>query len=235
MFEYSFHSISDYILFALKFYLFLFSISTIIFLLLMTPKSISKIFKKRNIKTVILCLCILFFCIFYITRNIMIILSLLILSIGSYGMFASIFKAIYFKISRKKSKLLDQMENYSEISIIFPIKNEVNVICRSLDKVFEVDYPPEKINVIVIDDYSTDGTLDVLNSYSQKNKITIYRNDKEPGKASALNNFLDKISTEFLVIMDADHHMSKDFLKKALPYFNNPKVGLVQGMNCLCG
>lgn len=237
MFEYSFSNMSDYILFALKLYLFLFSFCAVISLVLMMPKFFIRIFKKRSLASVIIFLCIIFFCIFYITRDIIIILSLLILFVSCFTMFLTVKRAISLKflemVSTKKIKMTDKMDSYPDISIIFPIRNESNVICQSLDKVFEVDYPLGKINVIVIDDNSADDTLDVLNRYSQKNKITIYRNDKEPGKASALNNFLKYINTEFLVIMDADHYMSKDFLKKAIPYFNNPKVGLVQGMNCI--
>ena len=148
-------------------------------------------------------------------------------------MYKTFLQAMKFKKLEKKNKIGDQIDFYPEVSIIFPLKNESNVICQSLDKVFEVDYPLDKINVIVIDDHSTDDTLEVLSKYSQKNKITIYKNDKEPGKASALNNFLKYINTEFLVIMDADHCMSKNFLKKSIPYFNNPKVGLVQGMHSI--
>ncbi len=233
MILYQLHTINDFIMFVLKIYLFLFSLSVIIFLLIMTPEFIRRLVTKMNPIAAILFILILFFCFFNRTRNAVLLFILFILFVNSLVMFGSIFQAIFLKVIRRKSKIPDKMDYYPEITIIYPIKNESNIICNSIDKAFEVDYPPEKIKIIVIDDNSTDNTLDVLNNYSKKNKITVYKNDKEPGKASALNNILNNVSTEFLVIMDADHYMSKDFLKKALPYFKNPKVGLVQGMNCI--
>jgi cellulose synthase/poly-beta-1,6-N-acetylglucosamine synthase-like glycosyltransferase len=233
MLGYSFSNIGDCVLFAFKSYFFLFSFCAIISLIFLIPKFFFRIVKKRSLLSLIFFICIIVSCIFFITRDMIIILSLLTLLVSSYFMHKTFLQAMNFKKQEKKKEIPDQIDEYPEISIVFPLKNESNVICLSLDKVFEVDYPKEKINVIVIDDHSTDDTYEVLMKYSQKNKITVYKNDKDPGKASALNNFLKYINTEFMVIMDADHFMSKDFFQKSIPYFKNPKVGLVQGMHII--
>ncbi|MGA2143311.1 MAG: glycosyltransferase family 2 protein [Brevinematales bacterium] len=190
--------------------------------------------KTKRIIPFISFLCIILCSIFFITRDIIIIINAAIIGFYGFCLLLSTKQALSQNSSKKAGKTgIPQVGDYPEVSILFPLKNEQNVITRSLDKVFEADYPGDKIHVIVIDDHSTDGTAVILEEYKKKNPITLYHNQGKPGKASAINDFLPKLKTDFVVILDADHQMSKNFLKEAVQYFTDPKVGLVQGMNCI--
>lgn len=246
MFDFSFVNagIGDYILLFFKLYFFVLGLIAISYTIYLIPKFTYRLIKKPDIKSIFLILFLILFSIFNITRNILIITSFFVLVLYSVNFIISSYSAILLKIKEKSDKTKKPMNSdtknfsstdydYPVISILFPLKNESKIICNSIDKVFEIDYPLDKINIVVIDDHSTDNTLEVLNSYSKKEKITILENDQEPGKASSLNKALQYINTEFVLILDADHYMSKDFLKKGIQFFNDKDVALVQGMNTI--
>jgi len=235
-----------YFLFICKIYLSLFTVVVIAYFIIKTPNICLRLLQKKNPYAIAISLVIVSVFFFPLTRNIMIITSVLILSIYCLGLIESCrgaylirkgekwkWKKSNISINKNNKYIIKNNENLKNITIIFSLKNESNVICRSLDKIFQLDYPQDKINVIVINDYSTDNTLDVLEQYSENHSITVISNINEAGKASALNSVLENITTELVLIMDADHHISKDFIKKAVKYFRNPEVGMVQGMNVI--
>jgi glycosyltransferase involved in cell wall biosynthesis len=79
-----------------------------------------------------------------------------------------------------------------------PVYNEENTIQEALSRVRAVDIDKE---IIVVDDHSTDGTLDILN---QTPGIKLYRHDVNMGKGMAIRTALDHIEGDIVVIQDAD-------------------------------
>lgn len=242
MFEFSFANanIGDYFLLFFKFYFFILGIFAVSYSIFLLCKFIYRIIKKPKIKSIIMILLLILLGIFPITRNIIIILSFSILVFYNANFIFMCFSAVLLKIKEKnkntkkfsdKNPMVSFPDNYNypTLSILFPIKDESKIICNSLDKVLEVDYPIDKIDIVVIDDHSTDNTLEVLNNYSKKDMITILENDQELGKASAMNKALKHIKTDFVLILDADHYMSKDFLKNGIRFFDDCDVVMVQG------
>jgi len=119
------------------------------------------------------------------------------------------------------------------ISILIPARNEEKVIERILQRMTELTYPKNKMQIIVIDDASTDNTAVIAEQYSKTYSYikAIHRNKQEGGrgKASALNAGFKHANGEIIYCFDADYYPQKDILEKLTKEFVDPKVGVVQG------
>jgi len=118
------------------------------------------------------------------------------------------------------------------VSIIIPARNEEKVIGRLLHRLTELKYPKDKLEVIVVDDQSTDRTGEIAETYASENPgfiRVVHRNIGGVGKAAVLNEGLHHAHGEIVGFFDADYVPQRDILEKTLPHFLDPKVGVVQG------
>lgn len=89
-----------------------------------------------------------------------------------------------------------------KISILIPIFNEVNTLETILGKVEAVDFCGLEKEIILIDDYSTDGTREILAKL--KDKYPIYYHEKNEGKGAALRTGFGHVTGDIVIIQDAD-------------------------------
>jgi cellulose synthase/poly-beta-1,6-N-acetylglucosamine synthase-like glycosyltransferase len=119
------------------------------------------------------------------------------------------------------------------VTIQLPIYNEMYVVDRLVGAVCQLDYPKALLEIQVLDD-STDETrtvaeLAVRRHAAQGFDIKYYhRTDRTGFKAGALEAGLREATGEYVAIFDADFVPPRDFLRRTLPYFTDPRVGLVQ-------
>lgn len=122
------------------------------------------------------------------------------------------------------------------ITILIPAHNEEKVIRFKLENLWKVKYPKEKIQVILVDDSSTDGTLKEVSNFLSRHdnlSIKILNRTERGGKSKALNHALKYATGEIVVVSDADCFWSPDILTKGLPYLNDLSVGAVTGLELL--
>ena len=117
------------------------------------------------------------------------------------------------------------------VSIIVPVKDEEKVVGRLLDAFLRVDYPPEKMEVIVVEDGSTDKTVQVCIEYVERypGRVKLVRKPTSNGKPSALNFGLKHARGEVIGVFDADSVPEPDILKRVAAYFEGLKVEALQG------
>ncbi|MGH7773998.1 MAG: cellulose synthase family protein [Candidatus Binatia bacterium] len=119
------------------------------------------------------------------------------------------------------------------VTVQLPIYNERYVVRRLLEAVCALDYPRDRLEIQLLDD-STDDTVEIasqLVAHYQEQGLSIVhirRNSRAGFKAGALKEGMEKARGEFFAIFDADFVPPPDFLRKTIPYFCNPKVGMVQ-------
>jgi len=126
--------------------------------------------------------------------------------------------------SVRAEKLIKEPTNFPMITILIPAYNEEKVIEITIESVINADYPKKEI--IVIDDGSTDRTLEIASRYKDQVKILHKENG---GKASALNYGLVFTTGEIISIIDADTIIGRQALKQIAKGFSNPKVAAVAG------
>jgi len=148
--------------------------------------------------------------------------DLIILVIVFVGLLFTYFNLlIFYSLERKKRELKD----YPKVSIIVPAYNEEENIEKTIKSLLELDYPKDKLEIIIVDDGSKDRTYEIAKKY-ESDIIKVYRKENG-GKASALNYGIKRASGDFIVTLDADSIVPKDALKKMLEYFDEEDVMIV--------
>ncbi|MBN1170319.1 glycosyltransferase family 2 protein [Candidatus Micrarchaeota archaeon] len=108
------------------------------------------------------------------------------------------------------------------ISIILPAYNEGAYIRNSLNSLLEVDYPKNKMEIIIVNDGSTDNTLEIAKEFESRT-VRIYTK-KNGGKGAALNYGIKKSRGELIATMDADSYISRNAIRELLPFFDAEKA-----------
>jgi len=149
---------------------------------------------------------------------------------GLHGFVLLYYHRKYKDVNFNSSK---DFENAPLVTIQLPLYNELYVVERLIDKVCEIEYPKEKLEIQVLDD-STDETIDVVAKAVDAKKKEgfniqhVRRSNREGFKAGALKEGLKIANGEFVAIFDADFIPHSDFLKNTLKFFTDEKVGMVQ-------
>ncbi len=143
------------------------------------------------------------------------------------------FYYLVFLSSRRKETYATGVFDDPTITIQLPIYNEKYVAARLVDSVCAMDYPKEKMKIMVLDD-SNDETVELLEDLVNHHKkngydiIHVRRGNRIGYKAGALKHAMKFTTTELVAIFDADFTPPTWYLKKAIPHFANQKIGLIQ-------
>jgi cellulose synthase/poly-beta-1,6-N-acetylglucosamine synthase-like glycosyltransferase len=115
------------------------------------------------------------------------------------------------------------------VTIAVPAFNEEKTLEGTILSAIALDYPAEKIKIIIVDDGSTDRTAEIAQKLINKNKghrIELLH-QKNSGKGSALNQALDKAEGDLFVCFDADSLIQSNALRKMVPFFTQREIGSV--------
>lgn len=132
---------------------------------------------------------------------------------------------------RKSKKKGFQKRDLPTCSIIVPVKNEEKVIGRLLDALSNLNYPENKKEIVIVEDGSTDRTLDICTKYAKNHQVCmkILHKPFSNGKPSALNYGIKYAEGEIVGIFDADSVPARDTLLNVCKYFEDQEVAAVQG------
>ena len=127
--------------------------------------------------------------------------------------------------NRKNLYSSENKENISwpKVCIIVPCFNEEKTIAKTLDCLINLDYPKNKLEVLVVDDGSTDNTLKIAKQFEDQKMITVFHKENG-GKYTALNYGLERTKAQFIGCLDADSFVNPPSLKKILSYFQDEEV-----------
>ncbi|MDP3734764.1 MAG: glycosyltransferase [Nanoarchaeota archaeon] len=142
-------------------------------------------------------------------------------------LFLSIFwlLVLFTESDLKRSK----KHNTPFFSVIVPAYNEEESIVATLTSLVNLDYPADKIEIIVVNDGSKDKTKEYVTEFIRTHpaRKIILRNQDNAGKARAMNEGLKVAQGEFFACLDADSFVHPAALQEMLPYFENRTVAAV--------
>jgi biofilm PGA synthesis N-glycosyltransferase PgaC len=114
------------------------------------------------------------------------------------------------------------------VSIVLAVRNEAKVLPQKLRNLAELDYPAEKLEVILVSDGSTDGTAEIAGQHDGL-KLKVIHYPDHRGKAHALNQAIAEARGEIVVFLDARQLLEKDAVRNLVSSFSDPSVGCVTG------
>lgn len=120
------------------------------------------------------------------------------------------------------SKKADSV-NMPSVTIIVPCFNEEKTVGKTLDSLFALDYPRDRLFIVAVDDGSTDGTLDMLQCFKENVNLKILTKENG-GKHTALNLAISESRTEFVGCLDADSYVKPDSLARLIMRFDRPEI-----------
>lgn len=139
--------------------------------------------------------------------------------------FLSVYVQVFFLLTffEKKKKILIRTDNfeldeYPGVTIIVPCYNEERTIIATIDSLLDLDYPKDKLNLIIIDDGSKDRTYEIAKDFEKYSNIKVLKKENG-GKYTALNLGLKYVDTPFLGCLDADSFVDSQALKRIMTYF----------------
>ncbi len=138
-----------------------------------------------------------------------------------------------FLATKQKDRYKQTDADFPTITIQLPIYNEKYVAARLVDAVCAMDYPKDKMRIMILDD-SDDDTVPLLGGMAEKYRKQgfsiehVRRGTRTGYKAGALRHAMKSTDTDLVAIFDADFIPPSWFLKKAIPHFAKPNIGMVQ-------
>ncbi len=143
-----------------------------------------------------------------------------------FSLYVSVFLLITFFEERPPIK---KLKIFPSVSVIVPAYNEEESIGKTIESLMALDYPKGKLEIIVVNDGSKDRTKEVAERFFHKKNPfrLLLLNQKNSGKASALNNGISHANGEFTACLDADSMVRSDTLKEMICYFFEKNIAAV--------
>ncbi len=159
----------------------------------------------------------------------------ILIFLGIASLLTDVLLILFWK-NNKAGKLVGELP---KISILVAARNEEKNIGRCLDSLLKLDYPVEKLEILVGNDASADGTAEILAKYAEKhNHISTLNITSQLGKAAAKANVLAHLAKvaqgEYFYITDADIQVSQQWIKGLLAH-QKASDGIVSGMTTVNG
>jgi poly-beta-1,6-N-acetyl-D-glucosamine synthase len=114
------------------------------------------------------------------------------------------------------------------VSVVLAAGNEERAIGRKLDNLLALDYPRDKLQIIVASDGSTDGTDAIVRGYADRG-VVLERIETRAGKPTAVNHGVRRASGELLLFCDARQEIERGALRALAACFADPEVGAASG------
>jgi mycofactocin system glycosyltransferase len=112
-----------------------------------------------------------------------------------------------------------------QVSIIVPVYNRADEIGACIESLLNLDYPPSKREIIVVDDGSRDHTAAVVRQYDVRLLVMPHNS----GQSAARNRGVQSATGEIVAFIDSDCTAHPQWLRNLLPYFNDSRIALVGG------
>ena len=132
----------------------------------------------------------------------------------------------------KSRKLIKDYSYQPTVTVMVVAHNEEKVILDKLNNIIELDYDENKIEFLIASDNSTDKTNELVKQFIEEHpdkKIRLYEVKERMGKTNAQNEAQKTVTTEYLVMTDANSIMNKNSVKELMSAFTSKDIAYVSG------
>jgi cellulose synthase/poly-beta-1,6-N-acetylglucosamine synthase-like glycosyltransferase len=139
-----------------------------------------------------------------------------------FSLYLEVFFLITFFEERDKMGIKQNTEKlsyYPSTTIIVPCWNEERTVSGTIHSLLELNYPKDKLNIIIVDDGSTDTTWDVIQKFAEHPQIALIKKENG-GKHTAVNRGIEESTSELVGCLDADSFVEKNALLEIARAFN---------------
>lgn len=131
-------------------------------------------------------------------------------------------------IARRSPPRPDEPAEWPKVSILVPAYNEETHIAAKIENCLVLDYPSEKIEVLVGSDCSTDRTGEIVRGYSDP-RVRLFEMERRVGKVEVLNRLAKEARGNLLIFTDANTVFDRGVARKLVRHFGDSTVGAVSG------
>ena len=133
----------------------------------------------------------------------------------------------------KKVATQEKKNKKDKLSIVIPVYNEKDLVIDVLKKVRKLTIPNTDIEIIVVDDYSTDGTREILKKQGPKYADTILYHEANQGKGAGLRTGFAESTGDVVIVQDADFEYDSDEIPSVVKPIFDGEVDVCYGSRFL--
>src|SRR5205823_3101722 len=115
------------------------------------------------------------------------------------------------------------------VSVVMVVRNEEAVLAAKLRNLLDMDYPAERLQIVVVSAGSTDKTEAILREHAKNPRVQVILNQLARGKAHGLNDGVNLAQGDIVLFTDARQPMESKALRLLMENFADPEVGAVSG------
>ena len=115
-----------------------------------------------------------------------------------------------------------------QVTVLITAYNEEAVIREKIENTLQIDYPADKLEILVASDGSTDGTDEIVREMAGRG-VKLFRQEGRAGKTETQNNAVERAMGEVILFSDATTKYSPDVFRRLLPAFADEQIGCVAG------
>jgi GT2 family glycosyltransferase len=149
-------------------------------------------------------------------------------SAGLLGYTYAGYPAAVVALARLRPRPPRRAHNEPTVSVVLAAHDEERTIGRKLENLLALDYPPDKLEIIIVSDGSTDGTAAIVRACPDP-RVTLIELPAPQGKPTALNHGVGRARGEVLLLCDARQRIAPDALRALTAWLADPEVGAVSG------
>ncbi len=158
----------------------------------------------------------------------------MVINVGNIIMYLASFISLYIVVllliiilgSKNNIVKLKLLKNYPKVCIIVPCFNEEKTVAKTIYSLLNLDYPKDKLEIIIVDDGSTDKTYEQAEKLLKHSQVRLFRKENG-GKWTALNYGLKKTKAKFIGCLDSDSFVAPQALKLIMAHFVNNEIMVV--------
>jgi cellulose synthase/poly-beta-1,6-N-acetylglucosamine synthase-like glycosyltransferase len=150
------------------------------------------------------------------------------------GVLAQAKSDLLFLLGRRSRRPKGTGDNWPSVAVVISAFNEAPIIEARVRNALEIDYPPDRFEILIGLDSPTDATPDIL-SRMQSPNLKVFQFPARRGKLAVISDLAQCTSAEILVFTDANTMFEPHCVPNLVRHFYNPKIGAVSGEEARVG